>query len=238
MKKIGLFIIDDDEVQIWIIKRYFYNNNEIEVLYSATDGEEGFKLLEREISNIDILLLDLMMPVKDGFSILRDIKRKEMDINTIVLSSTDLTTDSFKLGIKYFFNKPVCLEKLKNKIKELCIKSNVRDIDSFIIDLLHLLGVPSNMKGYLYIKEAINIMYHTNNNMVFNRDIYPLIADKYNTTISNVERSIRHAIEICILRCDTKIIERIFGNTIDYIRAKPTNKEFIYTLLKRIEFNN
>ena len=62
------------------------------------------------------------------------------------------------------------------------------------------------------------------------RDIYPQIAQKYNTTPSRVERAIRHAIEVSWNRGSWDLMEEIFGHSVDIDKAKPTNSEFIVTI--------
>ena len=75
MQKIRLLIIDDNEGLVSIIKDYFKNNNEIEVVLTATDGEEGIKIVgNNEV--YDMILLDLILPKRDGITILEYIYLK------------------------------------------------------------------------------------------------------------------------------------------------------------------
>ena len=67
--------------------------------------------------------------------------------------------------------------------------------------------------------------------------LYPAIAKKYHTTSSRVERAIRHAIEVSWSRGDIDAMDDIFGNSVDFDRAKPTNSEFIATLADRIRLD-
>ena len=69
------------------------------------------------------------------------------------------------------------------------------------------------------------------------KEIYPKIANKYQTTSSRVERAIRHAIEISWTRGDIKLMEDIFGNSVDFDRSRPTNSEFLSTLADRFKLN-
>ena len=104
-----------------------------------------------------------------------------------------------------------------------------------VSNLLHSLGMPSHIKGYQYIRESIMMMYE-NPSMVggITKEIYPEIADKFDTTTSRVERAIRHAIEVSWNRGDYDLMEEIFGNSVDYDRAKPTNSEFIATIADKL----
>lgn len=72
------------------------------------------------------------------------------------------------------------------------------------------------------------------------KELYPEIASRFDTTVSRVERAIRHAIEVSWNRGDIDLMEEIFGHSVDYDRAKPTNSEFIVTVSDklRLEFNN
>jgi two-component system response regulator (stage 0 sporulation protein A) len=104
---------------------------------------------------------------------------------------------------------------------------------------LHELGVPSHIKGYQYIREAIIILYeHPEMIGGITKELYPDIASKFDTTVSRVERAIRHAIEVSWNRGDWKLMEEIFGHSVDIDKAKPTNSEFVVTISDklRLEF--
>ena len=72
------------------------------------------------------------------------------------------------------------------------------------------------------------------------KELYPELADKFDTTVSRVERAIRHAIEVSWNRGDWDLMDDIFGHSVDVDKAKPTNSEFIVTLADklRMEFVN
>ena len=66
------------------------------------------------------------------------------------------------------------------------------------------------------------------------KELYPKIADEFNTTVSRVERSIRHAIEISWNRGNWDYMQEIFGYSVDIDRSKPTNSEFITTVADKL----
>ena len=70
-------------------------------------------------------------------------------------------------------------------------------------------------------------------------ELYPELATKFGTTVSRVERAIRHAIEVSWNRGNWNLMEEIFGCSVDIDKAKPTNSEFIVTVADklRLEFN-
>ena len=99
--------------------------------------------------------------------------------------------------------------------------------------LLIKLGIPLSLSGHRYLCSAVNIyssLMQTNSRIKITQDIYPAVAHQYGTTSQCVERSIRHAVGICFTRGDLKLIDRMFGFTINEAKGKPTNGEFIATL--------
>jgi two-component system response regulator (stage 0 sporulation protein A) len=66
------------------------------------------------------------------------------------------------------------------------------------------------------------------------KELYPMIAEKFNTTPSRVERAIRHAIEVAWNRGRVETINKIFGYTIHDEKGKPTNGEFIAMIADRM----
>ena len=113
-----------------------------------------------------------------------------------------------------------------------------KDLQQAITNLLHSLGMPSHIKGYSYIRDSINLMYNKPSMLgAITKELYPEIANMYDTTSSRVERAIRHAIEVSWSRGDIDAMDDIFGNSVDFDRAKPTNSEFIATLADRIRLD-
>jgi two-component system response regulator (stage 0 sporulation protein A) len=110
-----------------------------------------------------------------------------------------------------------------------------RDLDQEITALIHLIGIPAHIKGYLYLREAITMVYQDVELLgLVTKQLYPAVAQKYKTTPSRVERAIRHAIEVAWTRGNLEAIERVFGHTINQERGKPTNSEFIAMIADRL----
>ena len=68
--------------------------------------------------------------------------------------------------------------------------------------------------------------------------VYKELADIYNTKVSNIESSIRYAIEISWHRGDIDLIERLFGYSINISKVKPTNTEYLATIVESIIIND
>jgi two-component system response regulator (stage 0 sporulation protein A) len=70
------------------------------------------------------------------------------------------------------------------------------------------------------------------------KELYPMIANKYNTTPSRVERAIRHAIELAWDRGNVEMMNKFFGYTINVERGKPTNSEFIAMVADKLRIGS
>ena len=68
--------------------------------------------------------------------------------------------------------------------------------------------------------------------------LYPDIAKLNKTTASRVERAIRHAIEVAWDRGNVDVLNEYFGYTINNMRGKPTNSEFIAMIADRLRLEN
>ena len=252
MEKLKVALIDDNIELVNMIKEYFSSNAKIRVVYEAHDGEEGLNLIKSKFDDIDVLLLDLIMPRKDGVSILEEMNELSLNKKVIVLTSyntQDMIRRVSELGVNYFILKPFELIDLEKRITELRegVKLEGRNLDIYhnnlqksITTTLHELGVPSHIKGYQYIREGITLVYERPELVGgITKELYPEIAKKYNTTVSRVERAIRHAIEVSWNRGNWQLMEEIFGHSVDIDKAKPTNSEFIVTVADklRLEFN-
>ncbi len=245
--KIRIFMVDDNRSIVNEVKEYFSSHVAIEVVGEAFDGEDALNKIEAAKDDIDLIVMDLIIPKMDGLSVLEELKKRNINIKSIIttsMNSVDVITKCMEIGVNYYLLKPYNIEALESHIisitKSKSNKLSVRDKDlkQAITSLLHSLGIPSHIKGYLYIRDSIDLMYN-NPSMIgaITKELYPEIAEKYDTTSSRVERAIRHAIEVSWNRGDYDVMESLFGNSVDYDRAKPTNSEFIATLADKLRID-
>lgn len=251
MEKIKILMIDDNMSLVEMVKEYFHNNEQIDVVLEAYDGEAGIELMDTQKENYDVVLLDLIMPKRDGMYVLEEMKKRGIDKKVIVLTSYNAGEVIRKVaeqGVQYFMLKPFELSDLEKRILETNQKiSENKNVDLYknnlnvsITKILHELGIPSHIKGYQYIREGIGIIFERPETIGgITKELYPELAGKFNTTVSRVERAIRHAIEVSWNRGDWDLMEEIFGHSVDIDKAKPTNSEFIVTIADklRLEFH-
>ena len=78
MKKTRVLVIDDNKNLVKMVKEYFQENPEIKVVLDASDGVEAIRLIDKKKDDFDLIVLDLIMPTKDGMSILEHMKEKNI----------------------------------------------------------------------------------------------------------------------------------------------------------------
>ena len=87
MNKIKLLVIDDNSSLVKMIEEYFSKTTNIEVSFVANNGEDGIDLINKHQEEVDLILLDLVMPKVDGIEVLQYLKEKGIDKKVIVLTS-------------------------------------------------------------------------------------------------------------------------------------------------------
>jgi two-component system response regulator (stage 0 sporulation protein A) len=261
VKKIKVCIVDDNRELVSLLEEYISNQNDMEVIGVARNGQECLNLLKEK--DPDVLVLDIIMPHLDGLAVLeklRDMKKDKLP-NVIMLTAfgqEDVTKKAVELGAAYFILKPFDMENLVNHIRQVSGKSmqlikrsnnntfnkqpaenKPKNLDASITSIIHEIGVPAHIKGYLYLREAISMVYNDIELLgSITKVLYPDIAKKYNTTASRVERAIRHAIEVAWSRGNIESISNLFGYTVSMSKAKPTNSEFIAMVADKLRLEH
>lgn len=246
MKKIKLLVVDDNTSLVKDIKNHFESVKDIEVVKEATNGEEAIDIINTYKDSFDGILLDIVMPNKDGIEVLKYMQENNILKRVIVITacnSQKIIKAVSEYGADYILLKPFDMKTLEEKVR-----SYITDykegggVDLFdnnlqvsITKTLHELGVPSHIKGYQYIREGIKLIYNKPDIIGgITKELYPEIAKRFNSTTSRVERAIRHAIEVSWNRANWEFMEDIFGYSVDIDKAKPTNSEFIVTIADKI----
>ena len=169
--KIKLLVVDDNEGLVGLIKEYFSSSDNIEVVSCASNGEEAINILKEGKIEFDLMLLDLVMPLKDGIAVLSYMKENNIRKKVIVMTSyneEETIRDVSEYGVRYYCLKPFDLDDLKNKIiqtitykksNDKIIEIENKDIQIQVTKLLHALGIPSHIKGYQFIRSAILMVY-------------------------------------------------------------------------------
>ena len=126
----NVLIIDDEDLIRDVVKEYCLNENY--KVFEASNGIEGLDILENE--DIDIIVLDIMMPKMDGYTFFSKMKEK-YNIPTIVLSARGEEYDKlfgFSVGIDDYLTKPFSPRELIARIKAILKRSKKIESDIFI----------------------------------------------------------------------------------------------------------
>lgn len=256
MKKITVAIADDNREFCQIVAQFISAQEEFEVVGIAKDGIEALEIVEKE--KPQILILDIIMPHLDGLGVLEKLHELENDFfpKVIILSAVGqdkITQRAIELGASYYVVKPfdfqIFIKRLKQTVDNDSLiqakldtsnsyKKNVNNennMETKITKIIQEIGVPAHIKGYLYLREAIHMVIEDMDYLgAVTKELYPNVAEKFNTTPSRVERAIRHAIEVAWNRGKIDTIDKIFGYTVNNNKGKPTNSEFIALIADKI----
>jgi two-component system response regulator (stage 0 sporulation protein A) len=104
--------------------------------------------------------------------------------------------------------------------------------------MMHRSGIPVNVKGYSYLREAVLLAAHDMDILnAVTKELYPEISGKFGVTSASVERAIRHAIELAWDHGNLSNLQNSFGAKTSWLKRKPTNKRFIAILADRINLD-
>lgn len=252
--------MDDNRELVGLLEDYVSSQEDMEVVGVAHNGQECLEVLAE--TDPDVLVLDIIMPHLDGLAVLervRELKKNSLPsvIMLTAFGQEDVTKKAVELGASYFILKPFDLEHLGNHIRQvsgrpspvmrkpmlsasrMVAEEKPKNLDASITSIIHEIGVPAHIKGYLYLREAISMVYNDIELLgSITKVLYPDIAKKYNTTASRVERAIRHAIEVAWSRGNIDSISSLFGYTVSMSKAKPTNSEFIAMVADKLRLEH
>jgi len=249
--KVSVLIVDDNTKFCDEMSDYIKASPDMCVAGVANDGDEAYGLICA--SRPDVVIMDIIMPKRDGISLLKKLKNTKMTKRPLIIAhsvtgNSSVMESCLKAGAEYFLLKPQTPEAICDTIRSLTGekpevslpvmpdgKKEERDLETVVTEFMHELGLPAHIKGYQYIRTAI--MMVVNNMDLLNyitKQLYPDIAKEYGSTSSRVERAIRHSIEVAWTRGRPETMNNIFGYTIDTGKGKPTNSEFIAMVADRI----
>ena len=87
MQKTRLFVVDDNMNMVNMIREYFSKHPDISVTLEAYDGKDAVRMVDKKQDEYDIILLDLVMPTKDGICVLEQLNKKQIDKKVIIITS-------------------------------------------------------------------------------------------------------------------------------------------------------
>ena len=252
--QIKILVADDNRESKDRIVSYLKGDIKNKVIVAANGND---LIVKAKGEQPDIILMDIILPEKDGFSVIEELKSAGISSKIIIitaLSSDIFVQKAMSLGVDYYMLKPCDILLVEKRIKEILspiaydkpvdmeyrnvnIQSSPhivvntgknKHIEEKITNIFITVGIPAHIKGYQFLREAI-LMAIENPEIInsITKQLYPTIAVKFETTSSKVERAIRHAIEVAWNRGKIENINNVFGLKVYSSQEKPTNGEFI-----------
>lgn len=256
---INILLIDDNKELVLRLKEELEKETNINVIGTAFDGKDAF----RKIIDLkpNLIIIDTVMPYMDGLAVLEKLILEGHALPKVIMlssiSNDKIVNKAMSLGVDYFMAKPFDIEIVISRINELAEDSShshsltevavtttsptfestivPKDLESEITQIIREVGIPAHIKGYSYARDAISMITEDPELLgAVTKELYPNIAQKYNTTASRVERAIRHSIEVAWSRGNSQFIDQLFGHTINSNKGKPTNSEFIAIIADKL----
>ena len=184
--KISVIIADDNKEFCSILNDYLLNQRDIVVTGIAKDGREALTLIEEK--QPDLVVLDIIMPHLDGLGVLEKLNSMNLEKfpRIVVLSAVGqdkITQRAITLGADYYVVKPFDMDIFTKRIRDMFndttaienepVKKQVAmttseiistsnrgpvDLETEITNIIHEIGVPAHIKGYMYLREAITMV--------------------------------------------------------------------------------
>ena len=163
-----VLIADNSEEFCSLLKSALQQSQGFGVVGTASDGEQVLSILAER--KVDVLVLDMMLPKKDGIGVLRAIAA--MDRKPVTLATSGFITEyvasaAASLGVRYLMLKPCDINAVVERLEEIRFSSEIRqtntrrmegsNIETMVTNIIHEIGVPAHIKGYQYLREAIII---------------------------------------------------------------------------------
>lgn len=212
----------------------------VKICKLCTNGKEVLNTLNNE--EIDVILLDIFMPICNGLEILdklSDNQRKKFEKSIIVISGESKFIPKLidnPLIFDYII-KGTEINNIIEKISKLIESKNIETKKNLIVNELKKIGYNTNYKGTVYLANTILELYFNKDAYTDNleRTIYPIIAKMFNKTPHNIKCNINNATEAMYYNCDINVLKEYFCFVDD---KKPTTKTVIYTILNKINSDN
>lgn len=157
---IKLLVAEDDPNLGTILRAYLTQKGY--TVFLAMNGEEAMK--SYETNDVDACILDVMMPLKDGFSVAKDIRRQDKRIPIIFLTAKNLEADKlkgFEIGADDYVTKPFSMEELLARVNATIRRcfddtrsdKNIYKIGEFTFDYGHQMLILGDEQRKLTSKE-------------------------------------------------------------------------------------
>ena len=152
-----VLIVEDDPMVAMINEQFVSRHKDFTVVEKCSDGESALQYLEK--NEADLVIMDVYMPIMDGFEALRQIRKKQLEVDVIMVTAaneTEALKQGLHLGVVDYLVKPFTFERFKMALDKFIAQSealkdletvNQKNIDFLIdksrktVDELHPKGI-------------------------------------------------------------------------------------------------
>lgn len=238
----NMLIVEDEVIQSqFLINSIAKEIPEIRICNIASTGLDAINTIKDELA--DIILLDLKLPDITGIDVIDFISKRNIKKykNSILVITAEMNLLSEIVGNPYVFSynsKIYGIEPIIENINRLLVEKKETDNDNVLMqninDELNKLNYNFTYVGTRYLAECIYESYHKINkyDVNLNRDIYPIISQKYSKSINSIKTNINQATNIMYFDAEEKLLFKYFGYN---ITCKPKPKDIIFKIMENID---
>ena len=202
------------------------------ILKTCSSGDQAQELLHA--FRPDLFMLDLMLPVVDGITLLQH--AYESNLHPVTLVTISYSSDYIlgalsKYGISYLMSKPYSFDALTVQLQALAATIDAalpptQIPEKYLPSILMELGLAPKVDGFEHLLDAIP-RYIADPRQGLTKELYNAVGRNCGKTGTQVERCIRTAIHSAWLRADAQVWARYFPTAPDGTIPRPSNGHFI-----------
>lgn len=211
---------------------------DLELVGDTDNGHEALRIALETMP--DVVVSDIQLACLDGIGMIRRLREQQVEAATILVFSfraDNISEETTALGVYAVLLKPFNTETLMEVIRS--VKGQVENpshrvpgLECAVTEMLYKIGMPPHMKGHGYLREAIvQAVGDKTICRALTKLCYPVLARKFNTTPSRVERAMRHAIEVSWEGGRRDVLQDV---SVAKPGKTPTNSEWIATFANRV----
>ena len=204
MEKLTILVVDDEARMRKLIKDFLVKND-FNIL-EAEDGEKALEIYDKNKNNINLILLDVMMPKVDGWSVLKKIREENKSMPIVMLTAKTEEQDEllgFELGVDEYISKPFSPKILVARVTAILKRTenknqDIISCDGIVIDNTARVVTVDKKTVELSLREYELLKYlMENKNIALSRDKILNIVWKFDfygdsRTIDSHIKKVRH----------------------------------------------
>ena len=200
--------------------------------------EDGRSAIHEVLDFIpDLIVVDLLLPVMDGLSLLQNLHTAGKMPKVLVLThyiSEHIQDMLMEMGVCHLLIKPCSLQNVLLRIADILSQEGIRtendDLRHRVKRLLLNLGLRTDLSGYRYVIEAIMLLDNSIEQSI-TKDLYPAVAGLCGGNWQQAERAIRLCIQDAWKRRDTAVWALYFGRNRFGDISRVSNSSFFHAVL-------